>query len=145
MNNPIDFFGTTRRREPVKSHSTFVLSIVASLALGVVTIHALHAQSKPAVYGIVEFEITDPEGFVKEYSPRAVAVIEAAGGKIIVRGGKTISVVGEPPKRVLVVAWQSVEQAQAYRQSAASKELEPVFAKYGKMHRAFFVEGVAPN
>ena len=36
----------------------------------------LHAQGKPPVYQITEIEATNPEGYVKDYVPRAQAVIK---------------------------------------------------------------------
>jgi len=79
---------------------------------------------------------------LSDYAPKAWAVIEAAGGKLLAAGGKTTTIEGEPPKaRVTVQQWASIEQYQAYRNSAAFKELLPLREKMGKF-RTFTVEGL---
>jgi uncharacterized protein (DUF1330 family) len=126
----------------MRSHYTVTLAMIAGFGVGAVAVHGLHAQAKPPVYSITEIEVADQEGYMKDYAPRAAAALQAAGARYIVRGGKTYSFVGEPPKRVVVLVWDSIEKFQAYRDSAAAKELEPVLQKYGKFHRSFAVEGV---
>jgi uncharacterized protein (DUF1330 family) len=75
------------------------------------------------------------------YVPRAQAVITAAGGRFLGARQKVTAIEGEPPKsRIAVIAWDSAEQIQAWRNSAAFKELLPIRDKYGKV-RAFTVEG----
>ena len=46
------------------------------------------------------------------------------------------------PKRVVVSVFESVDKAEAWRNSAGWKELEPIRAKAAKT-RAYIVEGVA--
>jgi len=69
-------------------------------------------------------------------------VIKAAGGKYLVAGGKITTIEGEPPKpRVVIQQWDSLEKYQAYRDSAAFKDLLPTREKIAKF-RTFIVEGV---
>jgi uncharacterized protein (DUF1330 family) len=82
------------------------------------------------------------DAYLSEYAPKAKAAVEAAGGKYLARGGKTTTIDGEPPKpRITVQQWASIEQYQAYRNSAAFKELLPLREKMGKF-RIFAVEGL---
>jgi uncharacterized protein (DUF1330 family) len=82
------------------------------------------------------------EAYLRDFAPKGRAVIEAAGGKFLVAGGKTTTIEGEPPKsRITVQLWASMEQYQAYRNSAAFKELLPLREKVGKF-RIFAVEGL---
>ncbi|MET0707788.1 MAG: DUF1330 domain-containing protein [Tardiphaga sp.] len=128
----------------MKTHFTVAVSMLAGFGLGVVAVHGLHAQAKPPVYQITEIEVLNPEAYVKEYVPRAQAAIKAAGGRFLAAGGKLTAIEGEPPKpRVALIAWESAEQAQAYRNSAAFKELLPIRDKLAKF-RAFLIEGM-PN
>jgi uncharacterized protein (DUF1330 family) len=79
--------------------------------------------------------------YLKDYAPKAQAAIKAAGGKFLAAGGKTTTIEGEPPKsRVVLQQWDSVEKIQAYRNSAAFKDLLPLRDKLAKF-RSFVVEG----
>ena len=48
---------------------------------------------------------------------------------------------GEPPKRVIITAFENTEKAQAWRNSAAWKALLPIRAKAVKS-REYIAEGV---
>ena len=74
--------------------------------------------------------------------PKAQAAIKAAGGKFLAAGGKTTTIEGEPPKpRIVIQQWDSLEKVQAYRNSAAFKDLLPLRDKMAKF-RSYVVEGV---
>jgi hypothetical protein len=49
------------------------LLAIAIGALGAVTVQALHAQTNPPVYYVAEVDVTDLEGYLKEYAPKAAA------------------------------------------------------------------------
>ena len=127
----------------MKTHHTVAIAMITGVGLGGAAIHGLHAQAKPPVYQITEIDVADQEGYMKEYTPRAIAALEAAGAKFVVRGGKTYPFVGEPPKRIVVLVWDNIEKAQAFRESTAAKELPPILQKYGKIQRSFAAEGVS--
>ena len=125
----------------MKTHYTVTLAMLAGFGLGAVAVQGLHAQAKPPVYQVVEIDLLDPEAYSRDYVPRAQAAIKAAGGKFLAAGGKTTTIEGEPPKsRVVIQQWDSLEQAQSYRNSAAFKELLPLREKLAKF-RSFVVEG----
>src|SRR6201989_1368527 len=127
----------------MKTHYTVTLAMLAGFGLGAVAVQGLHAQAKPPVYQVVEIDLLDREAYLKDYVPKAQAAIKASGGKFLAAGGKTTTIEGEPPKsRVVIQQWDSVEQIQAYRASAAFKELMPLREKLAKF-RSFTVEGVA--
>jgi uncharacterized protein (DUF1330 family) len=65
--------------------------MVASAAIGAAAVQSLHAQAKPPAYNIVEITIKDQDAYNNEYLPLITRAIADAGGKFIVRGGKTIS------------------------------------------------------
>jgi uncharacterized protein (DUF1330 family) len=117
------------------------LAMLAGAALGVAAIQALHAQAKPPAYVVTEVEIIDEAAF-KEFSPKVAPTVQAAGGKYLTRGGKIVALEGSAPKRFVLSVFPSVEAAQAWRDSAAWKALEPLRAKAAKT-RAFIAEGVA--
>jgi uncharacterized protein (DUF1330 family) len=127
----------------MKTHYTIALAMLAGFGLGTVAVEGLHAQAKPPVYQVTEIEILDTDAYVKDYLPKAVAAIKAAGAKFLVSGGKTTAIDGDPPKsRIVIQQWDSVEKLKAYRESAAFKELQPLRDKLAKF-RTYAVEGIA--
>jgi uncharacterized protein (DUF1330 family) len=127
----------------MKTHYTIALAMLAGFGLGTVAVQGLHAQAKAPVYQVTEIEILDPEAYSKDYVPKAGAAIKAAGGKFLALGGKTTAFDGEPPKsRIVIQQWDSLEKIQAYRDSAAFKELLPIRDKLAKF-RTYAVEGIA--
>jgi uncharacterized protein (DUF1330 family) len=103
---------------------------------------ALKAQSKPPAYAVLEIDVANKDAYLKEFAPLAVKAIESAGAKTLARGGKTASIDGTPPKRVVVLAFDSLEQAQAGFASPAYVEARKIGDKYATF-RTFVVEGVA--
>ena len=122
----------------MKTRYTFALAMFAGFGLGSIAVQGLHAQAKPP-FG--EIDIVDQAAY-STYVPKAQAAIKAAGGKLLAAGGKITTVEGEPQKpRVVIQQWDSLEQYQAYRNSAAFKELVPTREKIAKF-RIFVVEGM---
>jgi len=127
----------------MKTRYTVALSMCAGAALGAAAIQALHAQAKPPVYYIAEIDVTNLDAWQKDYAPRAQAVIKAAGGRVLAVGQKVTSIEGAPPKqRIALIQWESAEQVQAWRNSAAFKEIAPMREKLGTV-RSFTVEGLS--
>jgi len=86
-------------------------------------VQALHAQAKPPAYVVAEIDVTNAESYDKEYVPPAAKAIADAGGKYVVRGGRTVAIFGEPPKpRIAVMVFESMEKAKAAFDSSAYKE-----------------------
>lgn len=117
------------------------IAVLAGIAVGGATLNGLHAQAKPLAFSIVEIEVIDPEGF-QEFAKRNAAGVAAAGGRFIVRLGRTETSVGTPPKGVFVIAWDSFDKATGYFNSPTFKELIPLRDKTAKV-RLFHVEGLA--
>jgi uncharacterized protein (DUF1330 family) len=127
----------------MKTYFTVALAMFAGFGLGAVAVQGIHAQAKPPVYQITEIVPDNMATYVKDYVPRAQAAIKAAGGRLLA-GGTATAVEGDAPKpRVAITAWDSMEKFQAYRNSAAFKELVPTRDKLAKF-RSFTVEGL-PN
>src|ERR1044071_3264945 len=83
------------------------VTMLVGIGLGALTVEGLHAQSKPPVYLIGQIEVTDPEGYAKEYIPKAREIIKAHGGQLVAAGGaaagnEVIAVDGDAPKRVTI-------------------------------------------
>ena len=126
----------------MKNYHTVALAMLTGFGLVAVAVQGLHAQAKPPVYQVSEIEVSNMDAYLKDYVPKAQAAIKAAGGKFLVAGGKTTAIEGEPPKsRISIQQWDSLEKVQAYRNSAAFKELLPLRDKLAKF-RTFVVEGL---
>jgi uncharacterized protein (DUF1330 family) len=121
---------------------TLVGAVLGAFACGVAAVHAVQAQARPPAYTIAEIEVTEPATFQK-YGEATRASIPAAGGRVIVRGGKTFVVNGPAPKQVVVIQWESLERAQAFFESEGYKQLIPIRDSSSKF-RAFVIEGLAP-
>jgi|SRR5882757_1669999 len=114
-----------------------LLAIVVSTA----AVRDLNAQIQVLAYVIAEIDVTDSEAF-KEYAPRVQPSFAPFGGRYVVRGGKTESLAGEPPKRVVVLAFDTMERAQSWYASPEYEALKALRDKAGKA-RIFVVEGLA--
>ena len=126
----------------MRTQYSVTLAMLAGFGLGAVAVQGLHAQAKPPVYQVVEIDPVNMESYLKDYVPKAQVAIKAAGGKFLAAGGKTTTIEGEPPKPLIVIQqWDSLEKAQAYRNSAAFKDLLPLRDKMAKF-RSYVVEGV---
>ncbi len=127
----------------MKTQYTVAFAIIAGFELGAAAVESLHAQAKPPVYYIAEVDVTNQEGYMKEYVPKVQATIKASGGRILAAGGKVTPIEGAPPKpRVAVQMWDSVEKIQAWRNSKEYKENRKIGDKYAKF-RSYAVEGVS--
>ena len=71
-----------------------------------------------AAYVIAEIEVTDPAGY-EDYRRQVLAVVTKYGGKFLVRGGNVKSKEGGwTPKRLVVLEFPSMAQAEKFYDSA---------------------------
>jgi uncharacterized protein (DUF1330 family) len=132
------------KEKVMKAMSKIALAMVGSFALGAAAVQSLHAQATPLGYAIVEINVTDKEGYTKEFVPLIAKEIQAGGGKYVVRGENPVTLQGTPPtSRVVVLQFDSVDKAQAFWNSPGRKSAQSVGDKYATT-RAFVVEGVTP-
>jgi uncharacterized protein (DUF1330 family) len=121
-------------------HIALGLTGIISAALGAAAVQGLHAQAKPKAYTVTEVEVTDSAALAA-YVPLVVGAIKTAGGRSFnTPGGKIIGFVGEAPKRVGINEFDSLEQAQAFLNSPAYKNLAPQRDKAEKIMRQYIVE-----
>jgi uncharacterized protein (DUF1330 family) len=125
----------------MKTYYTVALAMLAGVGVGAIAVQGLHAQAKPSAYVITEVDIINQEAF-KEFAPKVAELNRAAGAKYLARGGNIVALDGQPPKRVTLTVFETVEKAQAARTSAAWKELTPLREKATKT-RSYIVEGMA--
>ena len=123
------------------------LAMLASTVVGGLAVHELHAQAKAPVYFIGEVDVTNPDGYAKEYLPKARALIKAHGGRLIAAGGaggtgaQVVAIDGEAPRRVVIYMYDSLESVLAWRHDPNYEEVRKVGEKYAT-YRTFAVEGL---
>jgi uncharacterized protein (DUF1330 family) len=128
---------------PMKAKYTLALTLLVGIALGAVATQGLHAQAKLKGYLITETEILDGAALAA-YTPLVRAAVKAAGGRLFASPeGLTVTLVGEAPKRVAITEWDSVEAAQAFRNSEAFRNLATQRDKAVKTIRVYIKEAVA--
>jgi len=131
----------------MRSNYKVAVAVTAGVAIGALAVQGLHAQSKPPVYFVAEIDVTNPDAYAKEYAPKAQAIIKAAGGRFLAIGGSaattgTVTAFdGDPPKRVVVQVWDSMEKIRAWRANPEYVEIRKVGEKYAKF-RSFAVDGL---
>jgi uncharacterized protein (DUF1330 family) len=129
----------------MKINYKMAMTLLGGIALGAAAIQGLHAQAKPPAIVVVDIsDITDAEGF-KTVGGRSneagMAVFKEFGGRYLARTQNITALDGTPPKRFIVIAFPSVENAQTWNSSAAQKEVNAIRAKTTKS-RSFIVEGM---
>jgi uncharacterized protein (DUF1330 family) len=122
----------------MKTQYTAALALLTGIGLGAIAVQGLYAQAKPPAWVIAEIDVTNLDGFVNEYVPPAAKAILAGGGKYLARGTRTVSIKGEPPKRIVMMVFENLEQAQA---TFASPEFVEA-ANIGEKHAKFRIYAV---
>jgi uncharacterized protein (DUF1330 family) len=134
---------TQDRTTPImKTKHTLALGMLAGLGLGMVSISIVHAvqQTAPPAYLVAEVDVQDPTTFQK-YAAQVPGTIAPFGGHYLIRGGKSEALEGEPPKRFVVLAFDSLEKAKAWYSSPAYQAIVPIRHSSAKT-RGFLIEGV---
>jgi uncharacterized protein (DUF1330 family) len=126
----------------MNTRRTVALSMLAGIAIGATAVEGIRAQDRIVpTYYIAEIEVTDFDGFTKDYLPRAEANIKAFGGRIAAATAKVATIEGEPPKpRVTLLVWDDVEKMQIWRNAPESRAIDAIGHKHATF-RAFTVEG----
>jgi len=134
-------------RNAMRTRFTVALSMLTGIAVGAVAVQGLHAQSKPMVYLINEIDVTDPEKYGAEFTPKAQATVRGSGARFLVIGGtagagaKPIHAVeGTPPKRMTIQVWESLDAMKKWYDSPEYQDALKIGHKYATFRR-YAVEG----
>jgi uncharacterized protein (DUF1330 family) len=128
--------------DTMKANFKIAIALVAGAVIGGAAIQGLHAQATPKAYVITEIEVINQEA-QNAYIPKVGEVIKSTGGTYLARGGKIVALEGEAPKRVTIVVYDSLEKAQASRNSPAWAALGAERSKAIKS-KSYVTEGL-PN
>ena len=125
----------------MKTRYPTVVAFLAGAALATVAIQVLHAETRPPAYVVTEADVMN-DALYRAYVPRAAKALVEAGGKYIVRDGRSVSLFGVPSKRVAIIRFDSLKKAEAAFYSPAYKEARKAGDKTANF-RIYAIEGVA--
>jgi uncharacterized protein (DUF1330 family) len=127
----------------MKTNHKLALAVLSGIAMGVAGVTAIHAQQikTPPGYVIAEVDVTDAAA-MKKYGEKVADTMAPFNHHFVVRGGKPEALEGDQPKSIVMIAFDSVEQAHAWYDSPAYQEIKPIRQSAAKS-RIFIVEGVA--
>jgi uncharacterized protein (DUF1330 family) len=126
----------------MKTNYKVAIALVAGAAIGGAAIQGLHAQAKPPAYVVIPIlKINDDAAFKAGVIDKATdAAMAAVGGHYLIRTQKFTRLDGNPPERLVVIAFDSVEKAQAWENAPAVKEVTAARMK-STNSLSFIVEG----
>jgi len=94
----------------VRTRYTVTLATITSFGLGALAAQALHAQATRPAYVVTIF---DTEEVMKtNYPSLDPATFQPFGGHYIIHFGRTVTFDGKPPNQIIVIAFDSIENAQ---------------------------------
>lgn len=128
----------------MKTNYKLVLAVLTGVIIGVagMAIHAQQTKTAPG-YVIAEVDVHDAATFAK-YGAKVPDTLKPFNAHYLVRGGKIEAVEGTAPKdRFVVIAFDSVEKARGWENSAAYEAIKPI-RHSSATSRVFIVEGVSP-
>ena len=128
----------------MKANYKLAVAVLAGVSIGVAGAMAIQAQQvkTPPGYVIAEVEVTDP-ATMQKYGERVPETMAPFNHQYFVRSDKIQALEGEPPKGVVVIAFDSAEKARAWYDSPAYAAIRPIRQSAAKS-RIFIVEGLAP-
>ena len=129
----------------MKTNHKIVLAVLIGTLIGVASAKTILAQQeKPAPgYVISEVDAILDMTALQKYAKEVPETLAPFNGHFIVRGSEAQALEGEPPKGIVVIAFDSVAKAREWYDSPAYEAIKPLRQSSTK-GRMFIVEGVAP-
>ena len=127
----------------MKTHYAIALALLTGVGIGAAALQGLHAQAKPVAYVIAEIDVSNQDGYAKEYLPPSSKALLDNGAKYLARGSKTESFKGDPPKRIVLFSFENLDAAKAAFTSPAFVAAATVGEKYARF-RIYAVEASPP-
>lgn len=122
----------------MKTRTLVTLSALSGMVMGGAAIETLRAQAKPPVYMIAINEVSNPDGYAKDYLPLAQKSIKEHGGVYVAAGPGTQIAGSLPNGRTVVLRWESLEKLQSWRNSPDYQAA----LKFGEQHAKFNIIAV---
>ena len=109
---------------------TLGLGILIGAALGAVAANGLHAQGKaPGAYAILDVSEFVDATAMQPIVAKAGPSVKAGGGQYLARTDKITALTRVPPKRVVIVAFDSADQAKSWYNSPPQQEINAIADK----------------
>jgi uncharacterized protein (DUF1330 family) len=125
-------------------HIALSLAMLAGAALGAAAINGLHAQGKgPGAYAVIDISEINNTDVFRTLLPKTAAATSAFGGKNVVLTENIVALDGTPPKRFVIIAFESLDKTKAWYNSPAQEEINGI-RKRSTNSRAFIVDGTLP-
>jgi uncharacterized protein (DUF1330 family) len=123
---------------------TLALAMFGGAAFGAAAVNGLYAQGKgPGAYAIVDISAIDNADVFKTLMPKTAAATAAFDGKNVAVTENIAALDGTPPKRFVIISFDSIDKAKAWYKSPAQEEINAIRMKSTKS-RAFIVDGTLP-
>jgi uncharacterized protein (DUF1330 family) len=123
---------------------TLGLAMLASAAVAAAAVDGLHAQGKgPGAYAVIDISAIDNADVFKTLLPKTGAATAAFGGRNVAVTEKIVALDGTPPKRFVIISFESIDKAKAWYSSPAQEEINGI-RKKSTNSRAFIVDGALP-
>src|SRR5262249_51511853 len=112
----------------MKVNWKIALPLCVGLIGGAAIVQGLHAQTQSPVLYIVDIsEVVNAEAF-KAVSGRSNQVagdrVKVLGGRYVARTDSITAIDGTPPKRMIIIAFDSMEKAKAYQNDPSQKDID---------------------
>jgi uncharacterized protein (DUF1330 family) len=126
----------------MNTNHKLALALGAGILIGTAGLSAIHAQTvkTPAGYVIAEVDVSDRDT-MKKYGEKVPETLAPFNHHYVVLGGKPQALEGDQPKSIVMIAFDSAEQARAWYDSPAYQAIKPIRQSAAKS-RLFIVEGV---
>jgi len=127
----------------MKTKQRLALAVLVGCLIGMAggVIRAPQSENPPG-YVVAEVTVTDL-ATMQKYGERVPETLATFNHHYVVRSSKIQSLEGEPPKGLVVIAFDSVEKAREWYDSPAYQKIKPI-RQSAANSRIFIVEGVAP-
>jgi uncharacterized protein (DUF1330 family) len=127
---------------PVQARRKIALAAVAGVVIGAAAASVTHARpaQDPPGYVVAEVEVTDPVG-MKKYGEKVPATLAPFHYRYLVRA-QPQALEGDPPRGIVVIAFDSVAKAKQWYESPAYSAIIPLRQSAAKT-RMYLVEGIA--
>jgi uncharacterized protein (DUF1330 family) len=120
----------------------FAIPIVFLVDLVVGVVRAQQVKT-PTGYVVAEVEVTDL-ATMQEYGKKVPETLAPFNHHYVVRSSQVQALEGEPPKGLVVIAFDSVEKAREWYDSPAYQAIKPIRQRAANSE-IFIVQGLVPQ
>lgn len=127
----------------MKKNYRTATAMLIGIAAGALGMQVLRAQKPlPGLFIAEVTEVTNQPQF-DIYAAGVPATVAKYGGHYLARGGKTDTLEGEQPKRIVILSFDSMAGARKWYDSPEYSKIKAIRLRSART-RSFIVEGVEP-